>query len=362
MDTTADPATMVQAETAPRHRWLGELPVFVIAAVLLVLCLGLMARKGIYFGPELILANGQIYVVSAVLMLALDAGWRLWKDRPDSPVAHLKAAYSRPDRVARLIGGLPMLLLLASFMPFFSKMKAMIPLFTDYTWDAAFIAWDRALFFGYDGWQVLQPIFGYPVITAFMALLYQLWFLLIYPGCLFFLFYRVNSTLRRRFFLGFILSWTLIGGAMATALASVGPCFLDPLIGDPHFAAQMAYLNAANEQVPVMTLTVQQMLLDWFHADARGLGSGITAMPSMHVAMCFLYYLAIREHSRVAGRFFLGFLILIWIGSVHLAYHYAVDGLVSIVVVAAIWWASKYLFACWDKQVAARTTPLPVGA
>lgn len=346
---------VIAAESQPRQfgevsaRLRADAPTFVIAALLFVLCLGLMASKGVFFGPSLIAQNLQLYLVSAVLMLALDAGWRLWKQRPDSPIDHLKAVYLDEPRRERLYAGLPMLAVFAAFMPFFSKMKAMIPLFNDYTWDETFIAWDRALFFGMDGWQAMQPLLGYPLVTGFLALLYQLWFLLIYPGCLFFCFYQVDDLARRRFFLCFVLSWTVIGGAMATALASVGPCFLEPLLSDPHFANQMAYLNAANEQVPVMTLTVQQMLLDWFHADSRGLGSGITAMPSMHVAMAFLYYLAMRHVSKAAGRFYLAFCVLILIGSVHLAYHYAVDGLVSIVVVIALWWGSKHLFAWWDR-------------
>lgn len=345
------------ATLAPTRRFLadrlvGELPVLAVALALFSGWLAVMAAKGVYFGPSIVLLNAQLYLLSAVAMLSLDAGWKLWRHRPDSPSRWLREHYAAPDKRALLLAGLPTLAMLASFMPFFSKMKAMIPLFNDYTWDATFIAWDRALFFGHDAWEVMQPLLGYPVVTAFLALLYQAWLLLIYPGCLFFAFYRVDPDVRRRFFLGFVLSWTLVGGLLATLLASVGPVFLEPLVGDAHFAPQMAYLHAANEQVPVMTLPVQQMLLAWFHSDARGLGSGITAMPSMHIAMAFLYWLAMRRVSRPAGRFFFAFFVLIWIGSVHLAYHYAVDGLVSVIAVAAIWLASKPLFRWWDRALA----------
>jgi hypothetical protein len=326
-----------------------DIPTFAIAIFLFALCLGLMASKGVYFGADSAVGNGRLYVLSAMLMFSLHAGWRLLRDRPSRPVGHLRAVYLTADHGARVLAGLPMLAVFIVFMPFFSKMKSMIPLFNDYTWDATFIAWDRALFLGRDAWQVLQPVLGHPPVTAFLALLYQLWLLLIFPGCLFFCFYRMDELVRRRFFLTFVLSWTLIGGAMATALASVGPCFLEPLIGNPHFAAQMAYLNAANEQVPVMTLSVQAMLLEWFHADARGLGSGITAMPSMHISMAFLYYLAMRGISRSAGRFFLAFLIAIVLGSIHLAYHYAVDGIVAMAATALIWRATKPLFHWWDR-------------
>ncbi len=338
--------------------WLAaDAPTYVIAVFLFALCLVLMAMKGIYFGPDLIAVNAQVFAISAMLMIAMDAGWQLWRHRVASPAAFLRDRYLQPDRLSRLLAGLPMLAVFICFMPFFSKMKAMIPLFNAYTWDQTFIGWDRALFFGHDAWQVLQPFVGYPPITAFLALLYQVWFLLLYPGCLFFCFFGVDDLTRRRFFLCFVLSWTVIGGALATAFASVGPCFLQPLLGDPHFAAQMAYLNAADGHIPVMTLTVQQLLLDWFHADSRGLGSGITAMPSMHISMAFLYYLAMRHVSKRAGSFVLVFLALIFVASVHLAYHYAVDGIVSIIVTAALWWSSKRVFAWWDRQRSTAAAP-----
>ena len=239
-------------------------------------------------------------------------------------------------------------------LPFFSKMKAAIPLFNDYTWDNAFIEWDRGIFLGQDAWEVLQPVLGFPIVTAFLALLYQLWFLLLYPGVLFFAFARIDHSVRRQFFLTYVLSWTLIGGLMATLLASVGPCFVGPLLGDPRFDDQMAYLNAASEQVPVMTLKVQAMLLEWFAADANGLGSGITAMPSMHCAIAFLYWIAMRPISKAWGAFFALFFVITWLSSVHLAYHYAVDGFVSLIAVALIWAASKRIIAAWDKWTVAR--------
>jgi hypothetical protein len=126
------------------------------------------------------------------------------------------------------------------------------------------------------------------------------------------------------------------------------------MLGDPRFDAQMAYLNAANETVPVMTLRVQAMLLEWFAASEDGLGSGITAMPSMHCAIAFLYWIAVRRISARWGAFFAVFFVITWLSSVHLAYHYAVDGLVSLVAVAALWQASGAAIAAWDRWLEGR--------
>ena len=135
--------------------------------------------------------------------------------RPD-PLGLREAAGLLRDAAAVLARyWLPLLAIAIIFMPFFSKLKSMIPLFNSYSWDHAFIAWDRAIFFGYDAWQVLQPVFGYPVITALMAALYHVWMLLIYMGTLFFIFYPAADRVRRHYMLGFVLIWTLVGGAMA---------------------------------------------------------------------------------------------------------------------------------------------------
>lgn len=60
-------------------------------------------------------------------------------------------------------------------------------------------------------------------------------------------------------------------------------------------------------------------------------------MPSMHVAQAFLFFLAMRKISRRAGLYFGVFVVIVMIASVHLGYHYAVDGYVSIAVTLLIW-------------------------
>ena len=81
-------------------------------------------------------------------------------------------------------------------------------------------------------------------------------------------------------------------------------------------------------------------------SDIQGdFGSGITAMPSMHVALAWLFYLLVRE--RIKARLIRGgafaFVLVTWFASVHLAWHYAVDGLVGILAVSAIWLAMRRL-------------------
>jgi len=335
------------------QRWLGEVPVMVVGLIMMALCITLLASRGVPISLEGIWVNARLFALFVIVFACLDTAREMATKRPQSLIAHLRARYFGARARAIFAAGAPMLAVAVVLLPFFSMMKAAIPLFNEYSWDATFIRWDRAIFFGRDAWEVLQPMLGYPLVTALLALLYQLWFLLLYPGVLFFAFCPVDPDVRRRFFLSYILSWTVIGGAMATWLASVGPCFVGPMLGNPTFDPQMAYLKAANEQIPIMVLPVQEMLLEWYAEAEHGLGSGITAMPSMHCAIAFLYWIAVRRISRGWGTFFAVFFFITWISSVHLAYHYAVDGLVSLLAVAALWWLSGRVIEGWDRFASA---------
>lgn len=329
-------------------RILADLPIYALTLPIFALFVYLLHSKGIVFRLSTISTNAQIYLGTCQGMLAADCLYTLVRHRPKRPFAHLRQRYLARQRLETGLQQVPIIAVLIVFLPFFSAMKSAIPLFNIYSWDRTFIEIDRALFLGHDPWQLLQPVLGYPIITAALALFYHLWFLLIYFGSLCFLFLPIDNAIRRRFVLTFLLTWAIVGGAMATALASYGPCFVKPLLGYTDFDAQMSYLYAANQVYTVMTLPVQQMLLERLQTSSNGLGSGITAMPSMHIAIAFIFYLASRKLSAQWGNAFLAFFILIWIASVHLAYHYAIDGLVSVLAVGAIWKASGWLFTWWD--------------
>lgn len=288
------------------------------------------------------LPNVRFYLFALTGFVCVAVGYLLVRHKPDSPARFLVRAEPARELWQTITGGLPLILAVALFMPSFSIIKAGIPLFTEYGWDAEFIALDRALH-GTDPWRLLQPALGHPLITAALAQLYHTWFLLIYAGTLFFALLVKDRALRCRYFLSYFAMWTIGGMAMAVGFASVGPCFLEPLLGDRHFAEQTAYLAAADRQYPVAVLDVQRSLVAWFQSGDFELGRGISAMPSMHVALAFLFFLAMRKVSRAAGWFFGAYCVLILIASVHLAYHYAIDGYVSLALVAAIWWLAGKL-------------------
>lgn len=276
------------------------------------------------------------YFCGWVLLASMHCLPALAKARPEHPVRYLWTHEFTPDYRKRCLETWPILLLSIVFMPAFSAMKSAISLFNNFSWDQSFISLDHALH-GTDPWRLLQPFIGYPLVTSLLSVAYHAWILLLYSGTIYFALYVRDRALKVRYFAAFFGVWTLNGVVLAIIFASVGPCFVGPLLGNPHYADQMAYLHRANEVFPVMVLDVQQQLLAWQTSGSHGLGRGITAMPSMHISLAFLFYLAVRQQSRTLGRMFLAFLIITMVGSVHLGYHYAVDGYVSIVTTAIIW-------------------------
>ena len=86
-------------------------------------------------------------------------------------------------------------------------------------------------------------------------------------------------------------------------------------------------------------------------------GGGISAMPSMHLGACSIYVIAAWRSRWIIPA--LLFWAIIFIGSVHFGFHYAVDGIVAAMIAGLCWWGAGKLYrrpvragASLDQQVA----------
>lgn len=355
-----DGARRIRAESVPL-RLIGGLlrnegTVVFLLSLSIVAMGGLMLRFAGNTLPafEWFLRNIRLYVIIWLLAVLLETSIRLLVDRPEKPASFLVRESFR-KLLCRRLAALPSIFAVAIFMPAFSAMKSSIGRLNDFKWDTTFIMWDRALH-GTDPWRILQPIMGFPEVTYAASTLYHAWFLLIYAGPVAVAFFVRSRALRLRFFLAYLGSWTIVGMVFATLFASVGPVFAEPILGIDTFAQQTAYLKQANTIYPIAVVDVQAMLLEWYRAGDYGLGRGITAMPSMHVALAWLYVLAMWRIDRRLGIGFAVFFAGIMLSSVHLAYHYAVDGYVAVALVSLIWWASGQIaWRCLPDNAVSKT-------
>lgn len=246
----------------------------------------------------------------------------------------------------RLFGGLLITFLMQTFFSVFTSMKSLIPAINPFAWDATFAAWDRALHGGMDPWLLMQPVLGSPVVTSAINFFYQCWLFVLYGFLVWQGFSLRDQRLRMQFFLTLMLVWVLLGNLMATVLSSAGPVYFGRITGlEDVFLPLMEYLRAANETYPVWALELHDRLWNAYAFGDSQLGKGISAMPSIHVATSVLFALAAWRAHRLAGMVFTAYAVIVMIGSVHLAWHYALDGYVAILLTWLLWRGAGRLVA-----------------
>ena len=273
-------------------------------------------------------------------------------ERPIPALLHDLKSYLTDRR--RLAQGLPMVLIMVLFMYVFVELKSNIPRLNPYSWDPTFVAWDAALHFGRQPWEWLQPVFGHALITFLINLNYNAWFAVMWVVWVYFAFSDQTSETRTRFFLTFFVTWIIGGGLLAILFSSVGPCFYG-LMGyapDP-FAPQMAYLREVNEIYPLWAVRVQDIL--WAGYQGQSTIDGISAMPSMHNGTALLFALAGFRVSRPIGWALSLHAAFIFIGSIHLAWHYAVDSYLAWAVTLVLWFGLAPVTRWWHGRSAQRS-------
>jgi PAP2 superfamily protein len=312
-----------------------------------ILVYGLAGLQSLWLGHKVDLALVSLVTGTTLIFLFLIVFfWLLfeflrlwWTDYGGSPAAALKAKLLddilAPSRVANTVHAFTAN---GVFFVGFLAIKKAIPLTYPFAWDESFMELDRALHFGRLPHEILAPLLQYPIATFVINFIYNTWFLALI-ACFFWQgFARTDTALRQQYLLSYLLTWAFGTCVFGTMLSSAGPCFYSFVVaGADPYAPLMAYLRATNEIYPVWAVPTQDILWQ-SHLAGFGEIEGVSAMPSMHVATTILFFLlAFAAGKRCLGWLLVGFSLAIFLGSVLLGWHYAVDGYLGALIAYACW-------------------------
>jgi len=232
----------------------------------------------------------------------------------------------------------------------FSALKVTIQATVPFYADPALAAFEHSLL-GTDAWQLTHAIFGSPQMTMWIDRIYLIYFPM--SGA-FGIWLAVSRDLRfqLRGLLILLFAYFVLGYGVALAVSSCGPVFYEVHYRSAYFAPLTERLKQISETHGLAAI----FFTDWLVSNATEgrFGKGISAFPSLHVGGIFIYYLLVRHRLgtwHAATIIMLLAVIAVWIGSVHLAWHYAVDGFASIALIAIVWpLIGRYVDHLWNRR------------
>ncbi|HVF37974.1 MAG TPA: phosphatase PAP2 family protein [Sphingomicrobium sp.] len=238
------------------------------------------------------------------------------------------------------------------FMTGFTVSKTAFPHFVGFQWDGFWTVADAILLGGQDPWRLTHAWIGRQG-TLFLSQCYTfLWgvILAIVPPLLLL---GGQPGQGIRFYHAQMLMWFLGGVAGATLFSSVGPIFadlVDPVLGE-RFEPLRSSLALLLPEHHLM-LQTQEYLRNSYGVPTAVRGAGISAMPSMHLGVVAMFVIVARGTIWFVPAVI--FWMLIWVGSVHFGFHYAIDGIAGAVIAWFSW--------AWAAPRQRAPEPLPVKA
>lgn len=244
---------------------------------------------------------------------------------------------------SKLISAFILLSVISIFMSSYSTMKSLIPIVNMFYLDDLFHQTDLWIFSGHQPGLSVVKWLDNPFYIFIINLNYNLWFFFMWTTVVYFLIAE-NSTNRTCFFISWISCWGLLGAFLAMLLSSAGPVYVEKL--DPTNLTYQPLMQLLQEKHSwlveqgwpgLYALNTQEKLWLAYAENVEMLGSGISAMPSLHVSIAVLMALSMEEVNKFVSYFLWFFAVIIFIGSFTLGWHYASDGLVSATLTYLIW-------------------------
>lgn len=301
-----------------------------VGGTVIYLLVGTIAAALLYDDPAQVIGD-IIQAVPGSLSFFMSIGW--WVVPVFAAVAMVAPGRALRDRLPRAIVAV---FLCSTFFLVFTMLKTSFPMIMPFWADPLFARIDQAIHFGFDPWEIVHRI-GIPGSPEAAARVYFAAWLVpaVYLPVLLFLFDDDQKRIGR-FVLLFFFAWVVVGNAFAVSFLSAGPVYFDRLLGGDRFAGLLDALDASGVSASSVGST-QARLWVAYASGSADLGSGISAFPSVHVAMVTVISLYLAERRRwlaLPGAVLVGVFVYL---SVYFGWHYAVDGYVSVLLVLAAW-------------------------
>lgn len=300
------------------------------------------------YGAEILFAC--LGFVIAVKALSYFVNRFFGKDKPQNPTSVLDEFRHHWLNGNYILSFIIPVLLIPAFIGLFSAFKAQIPNINPFYLDEFLAQADNFVHFGVDPWRITHLLFGGNIFTFIIDIAYILWFPVLFTYTIWQIVHVHFGKDRMQYLLTFVAVWALNGSFFATLFSSVGPVYYDYFLnGAQYYTPLMDRLSEINQSLQstvfggIRNLEIQQTLLAASTSEQGSFGAGISAMPSLHVSVSFMLYLAARRENKYIGYFKLLMLFFILIGSVHLGWHYALDGYFSLLATFIIWRACGWL-------------------
>lgn len=301
----------------------GFIAVYALLAFLIGVAVGVPGK----FAPFSYL--GLVSALPRVLLL-LVAGAGLWSLGSRSPLRTFRGALAAcfgPHTVA----GLLLFASLSVFLGVFTSLKTMLTDMVPFFADPALARVDAWLHGG-DPWRHATALLPAQFTPALERTYFGFWGILL-SGCLLavLLLPRLRHV-RTRYVWTFLWMYPVLGNLFAGAAMSAGPVYYEQVTGDSRFAGlvQMLAQHSIGREWAAS-------LWDSYVSGAVGVGSGISAFPSLHLANTTMFVLLAGCVHRRLLWVAVPFAGVILFGSVYLGWHYAVDGYFAIAATVLIW-------------------------
>lgn len=332
--------------------WLRAIPLCIVllyTAIVLSVCDVDLAGFGTLlatYGRSMI----SVWLATGLIALLGTMSWQHRNGLPGSPWSISRQFLHARWRDDRLIS---MCLPFLCFVPLIAAYNIFKVLYlpTVGFWAGLHIAqMERAMLGGQDAWRFTHALLPSPWTTQIVDLLYHVWFAPMVVGVAICSFAHPHSRLAWRYLTSFTLVWSVQGTLIAYLLPAAGPALRSIILpGASRFDPLTALMESQDQflkaqgAVGLYSVHYQHALAALFGQPSVVIGGGVSAMPSMHVAMVVLFACAAWKLGRRLGIAATIYGLLIWIGSVHLGWHYALDGVVACILTLATWVAVGHI-------------------